>query len=197
VRLDPDTLGELTILFAPTAYVRVTRMVHAPTPLGSGYGASRFASPHDAFKVMYAAENLTTALAETVVRDRFQSKARRRLREEELALWGATTINTQQPLTLIDLRTTGLLRLGVSTDAARAKVHAQGRKLSQALHDQTDIDGVVYASRLTGANCICTYERATAKLLAAPLAVLPRLSGLTEALLALSVTVVPSGPASR
>ena len=197
MRLDPNTLGDLAVRFAPSAYVRVTRMVHAATPLGSGYGATRFASPDDAFKVIYAAENLTTAVAETVVRDRFQAKARRRLHEDELALWGATSIDAHQHLTLIDLRTTGLLRLGVSTDAARAKVQVQGRKLSQALHDQTDIDGVVYASRLTGANCICVYERATAKLRAAPLVDLPRLSGLTEALQALSVTAVPSGLASR
>lgn len=197
MRLDPNTLGDLAVLFAPTAYVRVTRMVHAATPLGSGYGATRFASPHDAFKVIYAAESLATALAETVVRDRFQAKARRRLREEELAFWGATMIDAQRPLSLIDLRTTGLLRLGVSTDAARAKVHAQGRKLSQALHDQTDVDGLVYASRLTGADCICVYERATAKLLAAPLAELPRLSSLTAALQALNVTIVPSRLSSR
>lgn len=171
-------------------------MVHAATPLGSGYGATRFSSPEDAFKVIYAAENLTTALAETVVRDRFQAKARRGLHEDELALWGAASIDAQHSLTLIDLRTTGLLRLGVSTDAARAKVHAQGRKLSQALHDQTDIDGVVYASRLTGANCICVYERATAKLRASPVAPLPSLAGLIEALRTLSVTIAPSGPSS-
>ncbi|MBT9472898.1 MAG: RES domain-containing protein [Phenylobacterium sp.] len=60
MRLDPNTLGDLAV---------------------------RFASPHDAFKVIYAAESLATALAETVVGDRFQAKPRRVLREEELALW--------------------------------------------------------------------------------------------------------------
>lgn len=142
--------------------------------------------------MLYAAESLGTALAETVVRNRFQGKARRRRREEELTLWGATRIDAEGPLTLIDLRTTGLLRLGVSTDAARAKVHAQGRKLSQAQHDQTDADGLVYASRLTGANCICVYERATVKLRAGVLAELARLPGLTAALQALDVAIVPS-----
>ena len=39
MRLDPNTLGDLAV---------------------------RFASPHDAFKVIYAAESLATALAETV-----------------------------------------------------------------------------------------------------------------------------------
>ena len=43
MRLDPNTLGDLAVRFAPSAYVRVTRMVHAATPLGSGYGATRFA----------------------------------------------------------------------------------------------------------------------------------------------------------
>ena len=64
------------------------------------------------------------------------------------------------PLTLIDLRTTGLVRLGVSTEAARGKAQGQGRKLSQAVYDQTDAHGLVYSSRLTGRTCICVYDRA-------------------------------------
>jgi hypothetical protein len=53
-----------------------------------------------------------------------------------------------------------LVRLGVSTEAARGKAQAQGRKLSQAVHDQTDADGLLYLSRLTGRTCVCVYERA-------------------------------------
>ncbi len=61
-----------------------------------------------------------------------------------------TEANARDPLTLIDRRTTGLVRLGVSTDAARGKTQGQGRKPSQAIYDQTDAQGLIYVSRLTG-----------------------------------------------
>ncbi|TIP81552.1 MAG: RES domain-containing protein, partial [Mesorhizobium sp.] len=57
-------------------------------------------------------------------------------------------------------RTTGLLRLGVSTDAARAKKHRAGRQLSAAIHGAFAIDGLLYASRLTSAECVAVYDRA-------------------------------------
>ncbi len=82
-------------------------------------------------------------------------------------LWGATEANASTPLTLIDLRTTGLVRLGVSTEAARGKAQRQGRKLSQAIYDQTDAEGLIYNSRLTGRACICVYDRALPSKLAA------------------------------
>ena len=75
--------------------------------------------------------------------------------QDEVDRWGATVVNATAPLTLIDLRTTGLIRLGVSTEAARGKAQAQGRRLSQAVYDQTDADGLIYLSRLTGQTCVC------------------------------------------
>ena len=44
-------------------------MAHAATPFGAGYGRTRFASPNGAFKVIYLAQDLTTSVAETLVRD--------------------------------------------------------------------------------------------------------------------------------
>ena len=148
--LDLRVLADLAVAITPKSYVRVTPMVHAATPLGAGFGATRFASPTKAFKVIYIAQDLTTAVAETLVRDRFQGRARRKLLDVEAALWGMTEVNASTPLLLIDLRTTGLVRLGVSTEAARGKAQSQGRKLSQAIYDQTDAQGLIYNSRLTG-----------------------------------------------
>ena len=125
-------------------------MAHAATPLGAGFGVTQFASPTKAFKVIYIAQDLTTGIAETLVRDRFQGRAQRKLLDVEAALWGMTEVSAGAPLTLIDLRTTGLVCLGVSTEAARGKEQGQGRKLSQAIHDQTDAQGLIYNSRLTG-----------------------------------------------
>lgn len=154
-------------------------------------GSTRFASPTKAFKVIYLGQDLTTSVAETLVRDRFQGKAKRKLLDIEAARWGATEVNASAPLTLIDLRTTGLVRLGVSTEAARGKAQGQGRKLSQTIHDQTEAQGLIYISRLTGRACICVYDRALPGVLAATSAVeVTRLAGFVDALRELNVTLI-------
>ena len=188
--LDPNVLADLAVAITPKAYVRVTPMAHAATPLGAGFGVTRFASPTKAFKVIYIAQDLTTGVAETLVRDRFQGRARRRLLDVEAALWGATEVSAGAPLTLIDLRTTGLVRLGVSTEAARGKAQAQGRKLSQAVYDQTDAQGLIYKSRLTGGACICIYDRALPGLAATPVVEVTLLAGFVDALRELNVTLI-------
>jgi len=191
VILDQAILADLAVAITPKAYVRVTPMSHAATPLGAGFGVTRFASPTKTFKVIYFARDLTTGVAETLVRDRFQGRARRKLLDAEAALWGATEVNAGAPLTLIDLRTTGLVRLGVSTEAARGKAQGQGRKLSQAIHDQTDAQGLIYNSRLTGGACICIYDRALpGGLVATPVVEVTLLAGFVDALRELNVTLI-------
>jgi hypothetical protein len=193
VRLDRGILADLAVEVMLKDYVRVTPMAYAATPLGVGYGATRFASPSRAFKIIYLGQNLTTGLAETIVRDRFQGRARRRLMQDEVDQWGATVVNSRAPLTLIDLRTTGLIRLGVSTEAARGKAQAQGRRLSQAIYDQTDADGLIYLSRLTGQTCVCVYERALpGPLIATAVVKVMRLAGFVSALRHLNVVLIAS-----
>jgi hypothetical protein len=196
VILDPNVVADLVAAIKPKSYVRVTPMAHAATPLGAGFGITRFASPTKTFKIIYIAQDLTTGVAETLVRDRFQGRARRRLLGVEAALWGATEVSAGAPLTLIDLRTTGLVRLGVSTEAARGKAQGQGRKLSQAIYDQTDAQGLIYLSRLTGRTCICVYDRALAGLVATPLVEVTLLAGFVDALRELNVTLIAT-PISR
>lgn len=189
--LDPNILADLAVAITPKSYVRVTPMAHAATPLGAGFGVTRFASPTKTFKVIYLGEDLTTGVAETLVRDRFQGKVGRKLFDVEAALWGATEISASAPLTLIDLRTTGLVRLGVSTQAARGKAQGQGRRLSQAVYDQTDAQGLIYNSRLTGRTCICLYERSLpGGLVAAPVVELTLLTGFVDALRELNVFLI-------
>lgn len=200
--LDPDILADLAVEITPKAYVRVMPMAHAGAPLGAGFGVTRFASPTKAFKVIYLGQDLTTSVAETLVRDRFQGKATRKLLDVEAATWGATEVSANAPVTLIDLRTTGLVRLGVSTEAARGKAQGQGRKLSQAIHDQTDAQGLIYNSRLTGRPCICVYDRALPGVLAAtPIVEVTRLAGFVDALRELNVTLIATpkarGPARQ
>jgi hypothetical protein len=193
VRLDRDILADLAVRVTLKDYIRVTPMAYASTPLGAGYGITRFASPSRAFKVIYLGQDLTTCLAETIIRDRFQGRARRRLMQNEIDQWGATVVNAMAPLTLIDLRTTGLIRLGVSTEAARGKAQGQGRRLSQAVHDQSDADGLIYLSRLTGQTCVCIYERALpGPLVATPVVKVMQLAGLVGALRHLNVILIAS-----
>ena len=188
--LDPNVLADLAVATTPKAYVRVTPMAHAATPLGAGFGVTRFASPTKAFKVIYISQDLTTGIAETLVRDRFQGRALRKLLDIEAALWGMTEVNAGAPLMLIDLRATGLVRLGVSTEAARGKAQGQGRKLSQAIYDQTDAQGLIYNSRLTGGACICIYDRALAGLVATPVIEVTLLAVFVDALRELNVTLI-------
>ena len=82
------------------------------------------------------------------------------LDEMEFEDWAVTEVSALQPLVVLDLRTVGLLRLGVTTDAARAKRHDEGRTLSEALYRSFDIDGLLYTSRLTATPCVAIYDRA-------------------------------------
>jgi hypothetical protein len=83
--LDPDVVASLVVPYQPRAYLRVTPIAHRTTPLGMGFGKTRFASPTDAFKLLYIAEDLATGLAEAVIRDRFEGATVRELTAGELA----------------------------------------------------------------------------------------------------------------
>lgn len=155
-----------------------------------GFGSSRFSSPGRSFKLLYLAQDIATAIAETIVRDRFEGVAKRVLDRSEIEDWAVTEVSATSPLLVLDLRKTGLLRLGVSTDAARAKSHREGQAMSEALHAGFAVDGLLYASRLTGADCLAVYERAVQAKLSAGLTVeLVRHAELVPALMSLGVTV--------
>lgn len=66
----PKVVAELAVPFRPSAYLRVMPKVHAATPLGMGFGQTRFSAPDNSFKVLYIARDIATAIAETIIRDR-------------------------------------------------------------------------------------------------------------------------------
>lgn len=104
--------------------------------------------------------------------------------------WAFSEVSTTALLTVLDLRTAGLHKLGVSTNATRATSHAQGRRLSKALYDRFAIDGILYTLRLTSAACVAVYDRAVAdKLASTPAVDLVRNPRLIDALESLNVTV--------
>ena len=160
------------------------------TPLGMGFGQTRFSSPEGRFRLAYIARDLPTAIAETIVRDRFEGTTERVLDQSEIEEWAVAEITATLPLVVLDLRTTGLLRLGVSTDAGHAKAHREGQKFSGAIHGTFAIDGLLYASRLTSAECLAVYDRAAAvKLEATPAVNLVRHPDLVAALQSIGVAI--------
>lgn len=191
MRLDPRILSDLECSFQPDAYIRITPTAFASTPLGLGYGRTRFASPSGSFQALYIAENLQTAIAEAIIRDRFQSRVSRRISETEVERWSAVEVAAMAPLRLIDIRTTGLLRLGVSTNAMRAKSQRGGRSLSEAIYKRTQVDGILYLSRLTSARCCAIYDRGVPKLASARVLKVIELPNLVSCLAALNVALIP------
>lgn len=190
MRLNRRTVEDLVVGFEPVDYLRVLNAAFRATPLGMGYGNTRFSSPARAFKLLYIGQDVATGVAETVVRDRFEGHVDRILDVSEFDTWAITCVTARQPLFLVDLRKNGLLRLGVSTDAARAKSHSEGQALSEAMHAQFDVDGFLYVSRLTGENCAAVYERAVLnKLTATPAILLFQHPELIAALQSLSIVV--------
>ena len=79
MKLVPSKLRERVIDARLSDWPRILPTRHRATPAGAGFGSSRYSSPTDAFRVLYAADNFSTAFAEAVVRDRFEGKSRRYL----------------------------------------------------------------------------------------------------------------------
>lgn len=191
---DAAILRELAVAIDVTGYLRIIEARHCATPTGMGHGKTGFSSPISSFTVLYAAQDLTTALAEKVIRDRFQGRKERVLLDADIDELVVTSLVARAPLKLLDLRTSGASRLGVPTDAVRGRAQQAGRKFSQQIHDATDFDGIVYMSRITNAECVAIYGRAAlAKLKpACPVEALTRLGDLLPALASLNVRIATS-----
>ncbi|RYF22223.1 MAG: hypothetical protein EOO77_04510 [Oxalobacteraceae bacterium] len=59
--LDAKVLKSLTRRVQPADYLRCTPWARRATPLGMGFGETRFASPTKAFKLLYIAEDCGSA----------------------------------------------------------------------------------------------------------------------------------------
>lgn len=158
--LHPNILQQLAVRVDVTDYVRILPRIHAASPLGMGFGRTRFSSPKNEFQLLYLAQNPITAVAETIVRDRFEKTTDRILLREELDRYSIALIRNPRPLFLLDLRNEGASLLGISTDTVRAKAQAAGRRLSQEIYDRTEFDGIIYMSRITNKECVAVYDRA-------------------------------------
>lgn len=161
MKLVASQLRDRVIAAGLSDWPRILPTKHRATPAGAGFGSSRYSSPTDAFRVLYAADSFQTAFAEAVVRDRFEGKSRRYLYRPHLEQVCLTAISSSRDLTLLDLRGAAAYEVGVDTDGSRARDHAVGQALSQAVHDQmADVDAILFDSRLTTGACVAIYDRA-------------------------------------
>lgn len=192
MHLDPAIIASLTRRFEPQGYLRTTPWARRATPLGMGFGNTRFASPTNAFKLIYIAKDLPTSLAEAIIRDRFEGTAMRELARSDVADWGVCEVRSTAPLRVLDLRGNGCFELGVTTDIVGAKAQDEARAFSQSIYHGTDLDGILYRSRLRKRqDCVAVYDRAVVTSLAAdPVVELETLAILVPALRALKVRLI-------
>lgn len=117
--------------------------------------------------MLYASPDFATSFIEAVVRDRFAQRRRREIMLKEVTerAWASIATKPGIRLSLLDLRKDGCALIGARTDTVNARNHAAGRAFGKTIHaDHEDVDGIVYASRLTGADVYAVFDRAVGKL---------------------------------
>lgn len=125
------------------------------------------------------------------MRDRFEGKTARQLMMADVEDWGVCEVTATRPLRLLSLRSDACFKLGISTDIVGAKAHGEARAFSQELYETTDLDGIIYYSRLRRKNCMAIYDLAVTSALSATKVVrLERLATLVPALKSLKVELI-------
>ena len=180
---DPDRLrGGLR----PVRLGRVFRVIHRghrATPLGAAPAPNRFSDPKERFAVLYASETVRGAFWETLGRNRFARRRRRELPRSDAEARLVVSIGSDGPLTLVDLRGDGPVRIGAPSAVAHDGNHAAGRALSAAVHGGVpEADGFLFASRFTGDSCVAVFDRALGRLRAGGTAELVRHAEFLDAL---------------
>lgn len=117
-----------------------------PDSLGYGKGPSRFSDPRrrvprNRFDVLYLGSTLKVCFVEAVLRDQGDGRIGDILLDErDLAVRSYAEIEVAKPLSLVDLRNDGPLRMGIPSDVAWFETES-----CTAL-----VAGDLYASRTTG-----------------------------------------------
>jgi hypothetical protein len=140
-------------------------------PLGTGKVPSRFSDPRrriaaNRFGVLYVGSSLKVCFVEAILRDQADGRTDDVLLDEgELRARTYATLRVDSALSLVDLRGDGPLRMGVPSDVARSSEQTLARKWSLAFHQHpSQVDGIVYPSRLNGETNLAIYDRAISKL---------------------------------
>lgn len=156
----PTARLPLLRLPAQSSLVRVHRLEHHPVFFSPGTGrapAGRFDSPSGAFGVLYLAQSLDGAFAETVLRN----PQRRLVDLSEIAGRAVSVLDLSRATRLVDLREAGLQALGTDNAISTGPYGPCGA-WADALHAHPDApDGIAYSSRHDpGQLCIVLFSRA-------------------------------------
>lgn len=146
----------------PPSY-RIIPSRNQSDPLGAQQADSRFCTHNGGFTVLYTAPEFATAFVEVIVRDRFMRRQTCEITWKEITarVWARISMKPGASLKLVDLRMNGCIRIGAPTDTVHAKNHAAGRAFAKAIHaGHVDIDGIIFASRLTGNDVYAVLDRA-------------------------------------
>jgi hypothetical protein len=143
-----------------------------PNPLGFGFGQSRFSDPDlgasDRFGVVYFGSSVKVCFVEAILRDQGDGRLSTfPIELAELEGWTCATVQTRDPLNVVDLREDNSIKMGIPSSVMRDRAHEQGQEWSRAIwsHDRIP-DGIIYDSRLNGQTNIALYDRALVKMIA-------------------------------
>jgi hypothetical protein len=111
--------------------------------------------------------------------------------ETELRAWLFADIEVLEPLSVVDLRGDGALRMGVPSDVIGSSRQELARTWSVAFYDHpAQPDGIIYPSRLNRETNLAVYDRAIAKLRPVGSGPLIEAGGFTAVLNDLNVAVI-------
>ncbi len=152
---------------------RFGRIYHEryPDPLGFGKTKSRFSDPrrrpeNERFGVLYLGSTLKGCFIEAILRDRRNGAVGDYpIEEAELLQRRYAEIVVTSPLSVVDLRADGRIRMGVPSDVVGATRQTLARTWSLAFYNHpAATDGIIYSSRLNDDANLAVYDRAIVKL---------------------------------
>jgi hypothetical protein len=142
-----------------SSFNRIHRTLHAPVFFSPGPTRSplgRFDSASGDFGVLYAAESLAGAFAETVLRN----PARRLIGMAEIESRSLAVIGTERVVKLVDLRGEGLQQLGLDGTIFTGPYENCGLWSDALYHHPDTPDGLLYRSRHDpDQTCVALFER--------------------------------------
>ena len=153
-------------IILPPSY-RIIPSKYEITPLDTNPANSRFCTNNSNFSILYAASDFSTAFIEVVIRDRFTQIDQCKIHLSELTERSYVRIisTPNSNLIFLDLPQDGCTRLGAPTDAVNATSHSAGRELGHEIYsNHSEVDGLLFSSRLTGNDIYAIFDRAISKL---------------------------------
>ena len=172
-----------------------------PDPLGFGKTPSRFSDPRrrkfaNRFGVLYLGDTVKVCFLEAVLRDQRDGVlGDLPIAESELYDRNFAEIEVINPLMMVDLRDDGPIKMGVPTDVAKGSKQSLARKWVVAFNEHdSQVDGIIYPSRLNGHTNLAVFDRAIGKLKAVGTTKLIRAPGLADVLNDLNVAIVEPDP---